>query len=283
MPLALPVGIMLGRLSAPRAQLQSFPWETWPAEFDQAQALGYDALEWLFDADDYPRNPLWTAPGLEQIQAGIRRTGVAVLSICVNYCFWHPFYRVTADERRRSEAVLLAVIEQAAALGAPTVLVPVLERAGLHTPDEHTQLAESLAAPLDRAQALGLAVALETDLPASAALAVCQAIDHPALGLYYDSGNAAALGYDPAAEVRQVAAYLRGVHIKDRPVGGPNVPLGLGAVDFTAFFAALAATAYQGPLVLETAPGDNYAEAAERHLAFVRRHLAAAPDPRVTA
>jgi len=57
------------------------------------------------------------------------------------------------------------------------------------------------------------------------------------------------------------------------------VPLGQGAVDFAAFFAALAALPYTGPVVLETTPGTDYAEAAQRHLAFVRRHLAAAPDP----
>jgi sugar phosphate isomerase/epimerase len=257
--------------------MQSFPWETWPAEFDRAQALGYDTIEWLFDAENHTANPLWSASGLADIRANSARTGVAVLTVCANYCFWHPFYRVPEGERRASEAVLLTVVERAAALGVRTVLVPTLERAGLHTPDERAQLAESLRAPLDRAAGLGVTLALETDLPAAEAVEVCAGIDHPALGLYYDSGNAAALGYDPAAELAVVTPWLRGVHIKDRLLGGPNVPLGTGAVDFPGFFAALAAIPYQGPLVLETTPGDNYAEAAERHLRFVRAQLAAAP------
>lgn len=278
MPLGNPVGMMQGRLSAPRAQTQSFPWDTWPAEFDRAQTLGFDTIEWLFDAEDYTRNPLWTAPGLRQIQNSISRSGVRVDTVCVNYLFWHPFFRVAPAERRQSEAVLLTVVEQAAALGVRSVLAPVLERAGLRTAEEQALLAESLHQPLNRAQAVGVTLMLETDLPAPAAVALCAAINHPALGLCYDSGNAAAQGLDPAAELRQVTAWLRGVHIKDRRLGGPNVPLGQGSVDFPAFFAALAAAHYLGPVVLETTPGDNYAQAAERNLSFVRRQLAAAPD-----
>ena len=64
------------------------------------------------------------------------------------------------------------------------------------------------------------------------------------------------------------------VHIKDRLLGGPNVPLGTGAAPLDAFLAALVDAAYSGPVILETTVGENYAAHARRNLDFVRSRLA---------
>ena len=59
-----PIGIMQGRLS-PQAtgHLQAFPWKTWELEFERARAIGFDCLEWLFEADSFEKNPIWTRDG----------------------------------------------------------------------------------------------------------------------------------------------------------------------------------------------------------------------------
>ena len=90
------------------------------------------------------------------------------------------------------------------------------------------------AAPTARciADAEGVSIALETELPAGAYCALVEEAGHPALGIYYDAGNAAAKGYDLAADVRAIAPWLRGVHVKDRKRGGGSVPLGQGDADF---------------------------------------------------
>jgi L-ribulose-5-phosphate 3-epimerase len=69
----------------------------------------------------------------------------------------------------------------------------------------------------------------------------------------YDTGN------DP---LDAIGLNVRGVHLKDRDAAGKNVPLGEGAVDFRAVFAALDAVGYDGELVCETprpAPGGEVA------------------------
>jgi hypothetical protein len=59
-----PIAIMQGWLSPPRPdRLQCFPWRTWEREFEHAAALGLDAIEWLFEPDDFKRNPVWTPAG----------------------------------------------------------------------------------------------------------------------------------------------------------------------------------------------------------------------------
>jgi L-ribulose-5-phosphate 3-epimerase len=268
------IGIMQGRLSPPaERRLQAFPWNSWEKEFAHARACGFDAIEWLFEAEDYEQNPLWTDAGVEKIQSLVDETGVAVLSVCADYFMAHPFFRVGDSERLRSVAVLNQLISRAAQLGIKTILVPVLEESELRNEKEKVQLLESLRAPLELAARHGIRLGLETELPAGEYNELVEQGNHPALGVYYDVGNATAKGYDSAADVRILGRHLCGIHIKDRKRNGPSVLLGQGDVNFSEFSAALAETRYAGLLVLQTAFGDDFLSNAKAHLGFVRQHI----------
>jgi L-ribulose-5-phosphate 3-epimerase len=268
------IGIIQGRLSPRRARLQSFPWNAWREEFARARALGFEAIEWVFEPEDYRHNPLWSDEGRSEIQARMRETHVAVPSVCADYFLYRPFFRVSARERRHSIGILNELVRRAATLHARVILIPVLEVAAIQAESEKVQLLESLREPLDLAQAHGMTLALESELPAREQLALVAEAQHPALGLYYDTGNATARGYDIAVEIHIVAPFLRGVHIKDRPRRGPNVPLGEGDANFEGFFPALQSIAYKGTLILQSTPGDDYFTNARRNLDFVQSFLA---------
>ena len=268
------IGIMQGRLSPPvPGRLQAFPWSFWEQEFHHAPACGFDAIEWIFEADGYQQNPIWTAAGLERIRQQMITTGVQLHSLCADYFMAHPFFRVSGQERAQSVSVLNRLIVQAASVGIQTILVPVLEVAEIRTDAEKVQLLDSLCGPLSLAAAHGIRLGLETELPAPEYRALVERGDHPALGIYYDTGNAAARGYNIAADVYTLGTYLCSVHIKDRKRGGPSVLLGQGDADFVAFFRALAEVGYTGPLVLQTAFGEDYLGVARAHLKFVKDHL----------
>lgn len=268
------IGIMQGRLSPPvPGRLQAFPWSCWEAEFRQARACGFDAMEWLFEEPRATENPLWSAPGREKIRQLATDSGIALRSACADYFMAHPFFRVSAEERARSIEVLETLIVHAASLGIRTILVPVLETCEIRSPQEKGELLAALRQPLSIADAEGVAIALETELPADAYCALVEEAAHPALGIYYDAGNAAAKGYDLAADVRAIAPWLHGVHVKDRKRGGGSVLLGQGDADFPAFFAALTDVGYDRPLILQAASGDDYLGLARRYAGFVREHL----------
>ena len=268
------IGIMQGRLSPPaERRLQAFPWNSWEEEFAHARACGFDAIEWLFEAEDYEQNPLWTDAGVDEIQRLADERGVAVRSVCADYFMSRPFFRVSESERLRSVNVLNNLVSRAAQLGIQVILVPVLEENELRNEKEKAQMLESLREPLELAAAHGIRLGLETELPAGEYLELIEQNEHQALGVYYDVGNAAAKGYDTAADVRVLSKHLYGVHIKDRKLNGPSVPLGRGDVNFSEFFTALAETRYPGPLVLQTAFGDDFLSIARTHLSFVRQHI----------
>jgi L-ribulose-5-phosphate 3-epimerase len=273
------IGIMQGRLSPADAERpQAFPWRSWEDEFHRARECGFDALEWLFDADRYEQNPLWTDAGRKTIRRQIETTGVRVPSLCAHYFMVHPLFRVSPAERHRSVTVLNTLIGQAAEVGIRTILIPVLEDSAIRTDTEKAELLDSLRIPLSLAAHRGLRLGLETELPSSLFRALVQQCNHPALGIYYDTGNATARGFDIAADLRDLAPHLCGVHIKDRKRGGASVCLGLGDADFSAFFQVVADLPYTGPLMLETPRGDDPLGNANANLAFVKNCLASMAD-----
>lgn len=261
---------MQGRFSLPASGcLQSFPWKTWEAEFNQARLCGFDSIEWLFEAEAYEQNPIWSAAGREKIRNLISTSGVQVRSVCAGYFMTHRFFRVPEEERRRSVAVLNELIPRAASVGVSTILLPVLEESELRTDEEKAVLSESLRGPLDLAAEHVIQIGLETELTAPDYRALIERQDHSALAAYYDTGNAAAKGYDVADDIRALRGLLCGVHIKDRKRGGPNVPLGQGDVDFAKVFSAIHEVSYSGPFILETTIGNNPVALANAHLRFV--------------
>ncbi len=268
------IGIMQGRLSARiDNRLQAFPWSSWEKEFEIARECQLDLIEWLFDAEDYPENPLWTEQGIRRIKQQIEHSWVQVLSCCAHYFMVHPFFRVPESERLESIDVLERLIAQSAELGIKTILIPVLENCEIRSELERSQLIEALSEPLALASRHGISLGLETELPAADYRALVDQANHPRLGIYYDTGNNTARGHDIAADTRLLAPLFVGVHIKDRSRGGPNVLLGQGEADFAGFFTSLRNGHYNGPLILETTFGNDPIQAARTHRNFVYNYL----------
>jgi len=112
----------------------------------------------------------------------------------------------------------------------------------------------------DYAADRGVRLALEIHAGLSRSGAVVRrfldAVDHPAIGVNYDTGN---LIYsnddaDPAQDVTEVADRVFQVHLKDTTGGKGDwqfCALGDGRVNFPAFLAVLQARGFRGPYLLE--------------------------------
>jgi L-ribulose-5-phosphate 3-epimerase len=271
------IGIRQGRLSPASSALRPcFPDTSWKEEFTRAKACGLGFLEWLFAARDFDRNPIWTGEGRREILERIQETGMRVASVSADYFVAHPLVRATDGDRRQRIEVLMRLIERTAAVEARVVVLPVLEDGELRGRKDTAALRDALDEPLEVAASCGVRLAIETDLPAQEFRALIDERAHGALALCYDTGNAAARGFDAAADVAILGPHIGVVHIKDRRRGGSSVRPGDGDVDFPRFLAALERAGYTGPLILEAPPGDDPLGNAAKDLAFLRRQLALA-------
>jgi sugar phosphate isomerase/epimerase len=110
---------------------------------------------------------------------------------------------------------------------------------------------------------------IETILPAKDILKAMERFRKSRLGVCYDLGNAAAMGFVPEDEILELGNLIRHVHIKDREKGGPNVLLGKGSVDFFKGFQSLKKIDYNGLVILETAYFEKPIDEAKRNLGFI--------------
>ena len=125
----------------------------------------------------------------------------------------------------------------------------------------------------------GLKIALEThpDLceNGTKAAATMAAINHPAVGVNYDTANVYYYnhGVDTVEEVAKVAPHVVSVHLKDTLGGYHDARFprfGEGVVDFAGVFRVLNGVGFHGPFTMELEGPLTHGETAEEQEAHVR-------------
>ncbi len=186
----------------------------------------------------------------------------------------------------RHVRALVRRIEFAQQLGAGNVVSDAARKLEVDA-DDWKKLVNTLRYLGDCAQDHGVKIALETHggLTRNGTLAakLLHAVDHPAVGVNYDTGNIYYYNddLDPAEDVRQVAEKVIQVHLKDTAGGKGEwkfCALGDGRVDFPAVTGVLQSVGFHGPysLELEGIRGvdlnrQGNLEVVERSLAYLRR------------
>ena len=267
------IGIMQGRLLPPvGGRVQAFPGAGWQREFPLARALGYDSIELTIETESLTEHPVLSADGRRALAAMTAEHDVALAGLCCDVFMETPFDQPAASP------ILERLIEATAAAGLPMIELPMLGANSLN--DDATQKAFGalLDSVLDRADAAGVDVLLECDLPPDALSRFLVRHRHKRLGINYDCGNSTWFGFDPDDEIPAFGPDIRNVHIKDCTRADYSVPLGRGETRFDAVFGHLAAIGYRGDFVVQAARQPDDVAAARDYLAFGRaliaRHLA---------
>ena len=267
------IGIMQGRLSPPvGGRIQSFPMATWQNEFTLAAGLGLHSIEWIVETP-LESNPLWTSAGVAEIRKLAHGTKVAVDFVIADYFMESPLVRMSAASALHNQQVLSRLLDRVAELGAKGIEIPCVDASEIRTRAEEDELALALAPALDQAARLGLEIGLETSLSPDRFRTLLERIGHPNLRANYDTGNSAALGFDPAEEFSAYGRWINNVHIKDRRRGGGTVPLGQGDTDVPHVLRLLAQHNYAGDFILQVARGPEEVETVRGYLAQVRTWL----------
>jgi L-ribulose-5-phosphate 3-epimerase len=254
------VGFMQGRLSPPReGYIQAFPLETWRDEFPNAGEAGLDCVEWIYELPTATVNPIRTAAGRSEMRKLSEASHIAIWSVCADYFMADLLLEPDGRPRLEPAAELDRLLVWAAELGCRYVLLPFVDASRLW-PAQEAALPDALAPYLESSRRLGIELHLETDLPPARLAHLAARTGHPSLGINLDTGNSAALGYDPATEIAQIGSWLRSVHVKDRLRGGSSVPLGRGDADLDSYFRLLQELPYEGAYILQVARGEPGAE-----------------------
>jgi L-ribulose-5-phosphate 3-epimerase len=255
------IAVMQGRLSASETgALQEFPRREWEEEFPRAAAAGLTGIEWLYDEYGAGANPLETDSGVARMQELSAAHGVSVGSLCAHWFVQHS----VRDEDW--PARLEWLLRRCARAEIRRVIVPFLERSEIREEASARGLVQHALSSCEQTE---VELLIEATLQPERLAALVEGLEHPLLGINYDSGA------DDPAGITVLGPWIRGVHLKDRDRSGTNVPLGHGTVDFGTVMSSLASVGYSGNLVLETprpVRGEEVASAMDA-VGFVQQHL----------
>jgi len=222
---------------------------------ERTAQMGLDGVEPFFGtADDELLS--WSGEEIERFLLCAKRLGVCIPSTALGVFNNDPSL---IDPRGRDRAVdlITRALRFTAAVEARTMLLCTYLQSAPDTAEKKANLLNVIRTVLPLADQLDVAVALESPLPAKELLDLLDATESDRTAVYYDLGNAVALGFDPAEEIRLLGRRILSVHVKDSSDSLGALHLGRGRLDLAASIEALKSIGYDGWLILETPGGDE--------------------------
>ena len=270
------LGVMQGRL-LPKYQgrYQAHPVGYWQDEFPQAAELRLDCIEFILDFNDAEINPLLRPGGPEEILRLGEQTGVKVFTVCADYLMEAPVHHPDEVVAAHSQSVLRRLLTHGKTLGLTDIVIPCVDQSSLGDAAAQDRFVERLGPLVAKAESAGINLSLETDLAPQPFAELLTRFASRRVTVNYDTGNSAALGFDPSEELACYGELISDIHIKDRMLGGSSVVLGTGNAQFERFSGALRSINYAGPFILQALRDDEGMEIFKQQLAWVREHFAA--------
>lgn len=219
--------------------------------FADLQEVGFEGVELQITDDDEAH---YRKAGKVLADLGLATTGVAGVPEGSNPA------SPDASERQRALDYLRKQIDKTVALGGDVLGGPLHSAFKVFsgqgpTEDELSWSAEVLRAAGEHAEAAGIRLALEflnrfecyLLNTTGQTLALLDRIDHPAVGVHYDTHHAHLEEQDIVAAIRAAGDRIYHVHISENDRGTP----GRGQVRWTETFEALHKIGYDGWLTIE--------------------------------
>jgi L-ribulose-5-phosphate 3-epimerase len=254
-------GIMQGRLLPKyKERYQAHPVGYWKDEFPIASELGLDSIEFILDYNDVEKNPLLAPGGLEDIQKVEQSTGVKVRSICADYFMEAPIHSDNTSVVDKSLKIFDQLIKNASLINVTDIVVPCVDQSSLKSKKDINNFVNNIKIITSTFENANINISLETDLAPLPFANLIDTIGSKNVTVNYDTGNSAALGFDPVEEFRSYGDKISDLHIKDRLFGSSSVTLGAGDTNFSKIFDLLLKYDYKGIIIFQAFRDDEGTE-----------------------
>jgi L-ribulose-5-phosphate 3-epimerase len=244
------------------------------AQVAAVRALGWDTIE-LRSVDGIPLADL-PETAFAQVAAAVEDAGLRVVAVCSRIGGWSR----GADQDFTADLDEFRVLSRRCrTLGTRHVRIMSYPGGGLAEPAWRAAVIERTRVLADHAERTGLSLLHENcagwaGTSARRMRELLDAVNSPALGLLFDTGNGIAYGYSAYDLLSEIVEWVRHVHIKDAEggAGAPEYRLpGHGRSRVADCLRLLLDTGYTGVLSIEP------------HLAVVPHEGRRAPDAECAA
>jgi L-ribulose-5-phosphate 3-epimerase len=245
------IGFMQGRLveSEGSSVLQSFPQKNWELEMKIAKKEGFKIMEWTIDAESIKKNPIFNGE-LKSIKNAKKNYQIKVDSITLDYFMEQPFFKKKSRIRNKIIDNLKKIILNGNKIGIKYYIFPLVDSGSITTLAEENIFVDRIK-EIIKLLKRNSKILFETDYPPDKVINFIKKFKCKKVGINYDTGNSASLGYDFKDEVKYIK-YIKNIHIKDRILSGGTVRLGTGNWNYRKFFKLIKRN-YKGNFILQTA------------------------------
>lgn len=266
------IGFMQGRLSRViDGKIQAFPINEWQNEFEIANNLGLRQIEWTVDHEKTITNPIFFEDGREQISYLQEKFNISIPSVTADSMMQKPFWKSHKNELGSLIAYTKNFIRASFQCGIKIIVVPIVDNGAIETAEQQKVFKEFFEGHELELKKQKIRIAFETEMSPINTAKFIEGFSPEVFGINFDIGNSAARGYECAQEFRAYGQRIINVHVKDRVLNGPTVPLGHGNANFEDVFFGLKKIGYRGNFILQTARADdgNHVGAIRSHIGFV--------------
>lgn len=228
----------------------------WQIETVIAKAIGYgyDGIEWRGGSQGHVQPDM---PAAQKALLRQRCSDAGLMALAVTA--YTSFVSNSAEERQANVDELRSYADLAVELGADYVrtFLGKLSEGTIIDTFMYERLSDCLRFAADHARSLGVIIAVEPHddfVRSSTIFPILSRIEHPALRVIWDIGNAFAVDEDPAEGFRLLKHRVAYVQVKDGKKRGSEwqlCPLGEGHVPINRAFELLLANDYPGALSVE--------------------------------
>ncbi len=252
------LGFMQGRLSPIYDnQIQSFPYQNWENEFDQAKKLSFNHIEWTVDQFLIDMNPLNSNAGIKKIKKIKKKTKIKIVNLTADFFMQTPFFKSNKLLSNTLEKQLIKLIINASKIGVKNFVIPLVDNGKIENNNQKKNIIAYFKNIIPVLSKYKIKIAFEIDLKPKKNMEFLDKINSDLFGINFDMGNSAALGLDPNEEINLYKSRIFNVHIKDRKLNSLTCPLGKGNVNFKSVFENLKLNGYSQYYTLQVARSDN--------------------------
>jgi sugar phosphate isomerase/epimerase len=236
---------------------QAHPANRWYEEFQIAEKLNLQLIEFIFDLPSLNCNPLISEDGIQTLREVQASSKVKIESICADYFMQSSILDSSIIKSNFSTLQLL--VESSKKLDISKIVIPLLDNSsisrqlihsGLSSEEYFLSIAELFLPALKNLE--NIEICFETDLEPRLQLDFIEAFNSKNIRVNYDIGNSTGNGFSIEEEFSYYGHLISNVHIKDKKLNGPSIKLGEGDANFLKLKKLLLEYNYSGNIIFET-------------------------------
>lgn len=242
-------------------------WMSGLNDFEKAKSVGLDVLQVSFPfRPNGAENDFRSKEARAKYMAKSAETGVRIEALAMGEFNSYPFW-AQDDTVEQVSACIDAMKE----MKVKYVLISYFGTGNPSKDEEWDEIINRYKQLAPKAEAAGVVLTIEAPWNAEQHHRVVDAVNSPAVAVFYDPGNMIGLFHETDAicdDIRKLKGLIKACHIKDSTI------IGKGAIDYQKILDAYREVGFFGPQIVEGSINSDlgWEESMKENIAYIKSH-----------